>query len=498
LGKYFRGGYVSKPRPSALGAVLRFFRFANGLSEAEAADLFGMRPALLSQLERGEEGTLSRARLEELLARLDVPPDAIDHALYSLGVGVAPEPSASSVDPTPAQRRIIRRAAVGAGQGALESTEEKLTENVRRMMSGQARAEAATSWETLRELPPRRRRLAVETERRYWSWALAERLCEESERAAAHRASEAVELSRLGLRAAELAPETEPWRSRLLGWVWAFVANARRVQGDLPGAEEGFQRSDRLLEAGGAAGPVLLDGTRPLDLKATLRRYQGRFDEALVLLEQAFKVDSSQEARGRILVKKAHTLRHMGDLGKALAELRRAEILLKSSQDPRLVFVVKHSLAHSLWQLGQFREVEARLPEARRRAVETGNELDLIRTLWVEGGVSAGLGREEQARRSLEQVRRYFNAHRIGYDAALVSLELAVLYLEDERSLEVKKLSEEMFWIFKAQGVHREALTALRLFYEAARNEEATAELARGVVDYLKKARYHPELRFDL
>ncbi len=53
-------------------------------------------------------------------------------------------------------------------------------------------------------------------------------------------------------------------------------------------------------------------------------------------------------------------------------------------------------------------------------------------------------------------------------------------------------------WIFKAQGVHREALAALRLFYEAARKEETTAELARDLVDYLKKARYHPELRFDL
>jgi transcriptional regulator with XRE-family HTH domain len=498
LGKYFRGGYVSKPRPSALGAVLRFFRFANGLSEAEAADLFGMRPALLSQLERGEEGTLSRARLEELLARLDVPPDAIDHALYSLGVGVAPEPSASSVDPTPAQRRIIGRAAVGAGQGALESTEEKLTENVRRMMSGQARAEAATSWETLRELPPRRRRLAVETERRYWSWALAERLCEESVRAAAHRASEAVELSRLGLRAAELAPETEPWRSRLLGWVWAFVANARRVQGDLPGAEEGFQRSDRLLEAGGAAGPALLDGTRPLDLKATLRRYQGRFDEALVLLEKALKANNSPEARGRILIYKANTLKLIGNLQQALIELQKAELLLKDSKDPRITLVVKHSLAHNLWQLGRYKEAKALLADARRKAAETGNELDLVRVLWVEGGVAAGLGQRAQAFTALEQVRKYFNAQRIGYDAALVSLELAVLYLEDGRTGEVKKLSEEMFWIFKAQGVHQEALAALRLFYEAARRDEATAELARGLVDYLKKARYHPELRFDL
>lgn len=487
---------MSKPRPSPLGSVLRSLRSAAGLKSAEAARIFGMRPVRLYRLEQDLSGRLSKDRVEELLARLDIPPEAVDAALYALDLAFASEPPGSPVDPTPAEWQCILQAAISAGTGALEATREKLTADIRRERTSRARQRAASLWEALRALPPDRRWLAVETKRRHWTWALAERFCEESVRRAAHRADEALELARLGLRAAELAPEGEPWRSRLLGWAWAFLANARRVHGDLPGAEEGFLHSDRLLEAGALSDPDLLDGTRPLDLKASLRRYQGRFEEALALLDQALNANGSQEARGRLLIKKANTLELMGDCERAIKALRRAELLLKDSQDDRLVLVVQHSLAHSLWQLGRYEEAEALLPEARRRAIGTGNELDLVRVLWVEGGVAAGLGRREQALAALGQVRRYFNAHRIAYDAALASLELAVLYLEEGRAGEVKRLAEEMYWIFKDQGVRQEASAALRLFYEAARKEEATAELVRRLVEYLTKARHNPALRF--
>jgi hypothetical protein len=88
--------------------------------------------------------------------------------------------------------------------------------------------------------------------------------------------------------------------------------------------------------------------------------------------------------------------------------------------------------------------------------------LDLTRVLWLEGRVAAGLERREEALPALEQVRRYFTTEQIAYDAALASLEVAVLYLEAGRTGEVRTLAEEMLWIFKAQGVHREALAALK------------------------------------
>jgi tetratricopeptide (TPR) repeat protein len=157
---------------------------------------------------------------------------------------------------------------------------------------------------------------------------------------------------------------------------------------------------------------------------------------------------------------------------------------------------VKFASAGNLWQLGRHGEAEALLPELRQLAIDLGNELDLIRCLWIEGRVAAGLKRLEEALPALEQVRRYFTGQEIAYDAALASLELAVLYLEDHRAREVKVLAEEMLWIFTGQRVHKEALAALRLFSEAAQREDATPELAREILGYLNKARRNPERRF--
>ena len=84
----------------------------------------------------------------------------------------------------------------------------------------------------------------------------------------------------------------------------------------------------------------------------------------------------------------------------------------------------------------------------------------------------------------------------IGYDAAMVSLDLALLYVQEGRTGEVRRVAEEMVPVFAAQDVHREAMAALRLFQEAARREEVTAGLVREVVGFLKAARGDRELRF--
>jgi len=488
---------MPKSRPPALGASLRFLRFAHGWSEEDLGRALDIKPVLISRYERGSK-TLSRERLEQLLDVMGVPPEAIDGALYTLGVGLAFEGPGSPVDPTPEERRKIHQAAAVAGHGAAEATRSQLTANIRQLRTQQDRNRAGELWQTLRELSPRERLTAVETKRKYRNWALAERLCAESERAAAHRADRAMELAGLALRIAESASSNEVWDSRLQGYVWAFVGNARRVQGDLPGAEEAFLRSDQLWEAGAAADSGLLDGSRLLDLKASLRSYQGELNEALGLLDKAIQVAKTTEAQGRILIKKANALRFVNNYKDSNEALRRAEALIQEEQDPRLSFLVRFTLAANLWQLRSHEEAQALLPKVRELAVGLGNELDLVRVLWLEGRVLAGIGRPQEALPALEQVRRYFTSSQIAYDAALASLEVAVFYLEEERTGEVKRLAEEMLWIFNSQRVHKEALAALRLFCEAAGREEATADLARRVVDYLVRARNNPGLRFEV
>lgn len=82
-------------------------------------------------------------------------------------------------------------------------------------------------------------------------------------------------------------------------------------------------------------------------------------------------------------------------------------------------------------------------------------------------------------------------------DYALATLERAVLDLQEGRYAAVRALAEEMVWIFKAQGIEREALAALALFRKAAAEEKASVELARRLVQYLHRAQYDPDLVFE-
>jgi transcriptional regulator with XRE-family HTH domain len=488
--------------PADLRLVVSFLRALPRWTQEELSRASGVDRGLISDYELGAKAP-SRKTLERLASAVRLPYSHVEALLPMFRAARR----AAEDGLNRAEAGVPESVAEGLDQAILSAVIprikphllelEALVKGDEEVPAAQARQQAADLWETLSRMPIRQRRAAVEAEPKYWTWAVAERLCAESERAAAHRAGQASELAKLALRVAELVPASEPWRSRLQGYVWAFMANTRRVEGDLSGAEEAFLRSDRLWEAGAAVDPGVLDSSRPLDLKASLRRYEGRFEEALDLLERAQKTAMSAEASARLLIKKANTLELMGDYEGALSDLQQACSLAEGLQETRLLWLVRFALAANLWQLGRSTEAQALLPAVRELAEKAGNELDLIRVLWLEGRVAAGLDKREEALPALEQVRRYFTTEQIAYDAALASLEVAVLVLEAGRTGEVRTLAEEMLWIFQAQGVHREALAALKLFYEAARREEATAELAREILDYLNKARSNPGLRFQ-
>ncbi|HVT14732.1 MAG TPA: hypothetical protein VHQ90_00945 [Thermoanaerobaculia bacterium] len=220
-----------------------------------------------------------------------------------------------------------------------------------------------------------------------------------------------------------------------------------------------------------------------------------QWDEALALLDRA-RAAAPPTAAGRILLNRALTLEQAGESEAALAALHEAAPLAAEADDPRLAWGVRFNLISNLCHLGRYGEAAELLPEVRRLAVELGNELDLIRVLWLAGRVAAGQGRRKEARAGFDQARSDFASHGNGYDAALVALELAVLELEDGHTAAVRGLTQEMVGVFRAQGVHREALAALRLFGQAAEHETATAELARRLLAYLERARHDRRLRF--
>jgi hypothetical protein len=187
----------------------------------------------------------------------------------------------------------------------------------------------------------------------------------------------------------------------------------------------------------------------------------------------------------------------MGDLDGALTLLGEASPLIDSEREPRLMLCAQHNLVDFLSKAGRPAEARALLPKVRAISRELGNDLDLVRLTWTEARIAGDLGEAGEAERLFLAARDAFMAKGIGYDVALVSLELAALYAREERFAEVREVARVLMPVFEAQDVHREALAALRAFTHAALHDRVSAELLGRLSAFLVMARGNPDLRFE-
>jgi transcriptional regulator with XRE-family HTH domain len=482
---------VARDKLSPEALALIYLRSERGWLQKELADRHGY--ATYRQLSRYETGDqpLSREALDAFAASLGHSPEAVDALLFvhSLVAPASPEPS-SPVALTAEELRRIDRAAIAAGWSTAEEVRTRLIGHKRKRKAQAARREAGELWARLKPLSRQARRDRVVDSPELWSWALVERVCHESECTTAHKPNEALELANLALAIADCVEGGEDWRRRVQGYAWAHVANACRVANDLSGADEAFARAWDLWQAGATFEPDLLPKWRMLDLEASLRRDERRFVEALELLDLASRLAGGEPlALGRILLKKEYVHELIGDLDGALATLAEAAPFVEASGDLRLLFALRFETSKDLCALERHADAAKLLPDVRELAERLGNELDLVRVVWLEARVMTGQGRWKEAIAGLEQVRREFTSRVLPYDAALSSLEVAVLYLREGRIGDVKRLAREMAPIFQAQGFAREALASLSLFRDAAQQETATVELVLHVISEVEKAR---------
>ena len=134
--------------------------------------------------------------------------------------------------------------------------------------------------------------------------------------------------------------------------------------------------------------------------------------------------------------------------------------------------------------------------ETRALHVAMGNRVDLVRFQWLEGEVRLEMGDLESAERSFLEVKTYFVDQGIAYDAALVSLDLAMVYLQQARTTELKTLAGEMVTIFQALGIRRETFAALAFFRKALDIEQtATLGLLHELTETLERARRPEDFR---
>lgn len=392
-----------------------------------------------------------------------------------------------------------------AGAGGMPAYEIALEETSRTVADCEAvleqeRDEAPGLFLEILEQPTgSRESLLGEGTTRFHTWGVFELLVERSLEVTIQDAAHGETLGLLALRLSNHLGAARYGTERiadLQARAWAYIGNSRRMRFDFAAAEEAFQFAHARLKEGTQDG---LERAIFLDLRASLRRAQRRFGDALRLLGRAvtiFRGAGERHRAGRSLVKMSTVHHHAGDPAAGIPLLHQALELIDPEREPRLLLCARHNLIDYHAEIGHFVEAQKLYREARPLYRSFNEPWVQNRRSWVRGKIARGLGQFKQAETRFLAARDGFVKEGIPYDTALVSLELALLYAEQGRTEELKRLAADMVPIFTSQYIHREALAALTFLRQAVEAEQASRELVVRVAEFLRKSEHDPELRF--
>lgn len=354
------------------------------------------------------------------------------------------------------------------------------------------RTEAPQLLQELLRHPKERRRVLVRNSQRFRSWALCDLLLEESLKSGFHHPVEAVELAELAIEVSgqlEDATFGAAIVSDLKARSWTYLANSRRIGGEYRAASEAFRVAEALLEQGTGD---LLERARFFAFKATLYSDLSQYDASLKLFDRAIHIyrrSGEKQLLGQALIRKGLHCGYAGDPEAAIELLRRGLELVDTRQEPRLALAAHHNLILNLNDLGRHEEAAELLEASRPLYQQLGERINLMRLRWLEARLACSRHQLQEAESALHEVREAFIEQSLPHEAALVSLELASLYLEQGRTAEIKHLAEELFGIFQSIDLHRGAFAALILFEKCAQLETVTLALIQDTMTTLARLR---------
>jgi tetratricopeptide (TPR) repeat protein len=302
----------------------------------------------------------------------------------------------------------------------------------------------------------------------------------------------ALELAELALGAAERLEPRRCGRTVVQGLRargWAYLGDARRLAGDLAGAERALQLAVALLPEE-PSDP--LEAPEILSLQAALATDRGRLVQADRLLDRVlavYRVEPVPALLGRALVQRGVVAARAGRRESAIRLLREGAGHLDETADVRVLARALHLLLELLQEEGRQGEALLGLQRLRPLYGRLGDRQNLVRLRWLEGRLELGRDRPQAALKCLGEARAGFVAEGLGREAALASLDLAVLHARGGRWDEVRLLAGGLFPIFRMGDLRREGAAALLVFQQAVESQSATPELLAALAGYLLGSR---------
>jgi tetratricopeptide (TPR) repeat protein len=283
----------------------------------------------------------------------------------------------------------------------------------------------------------------------------------------------------------------------------AELANAYRVADDLAAAESSMRQAVE-RSALGSGDPLLL--ARLMDLQASLCCHRRQFALAIDLLDAVFVLyrdHGDEHQAGRALISRGLYTEYGGDPRQALVLLTEGFERIDAARDPDLALAAVHSILDCLVELGRSREARPLLARFRPLYERCGGRLTLLKLRWMEGKIAAGCHDLPAAERCFAEVRQGFEEAGLASPCALVSLDLAAVWLRQGRIADARRVVEEGIATFKALRIGREALAALLLLRDAFTHQGTALGMLRSAAEHLKRSEQLPGapgaqgLRFD-
>jgi tetratricopeptide (TPR) repeat protein len=300
---------------------------------------------------------------------------------------------------------------------------------------------------------PEAQRPALAASNEFRNLRLADLLLEESRDLQTDQPMLSEELASLALQIAEQrhAPKYARQVDEARASACVLIGAARRIAGDLRGAEQAFGRA-----AGYLTGPpdTLERGYYSQQL-AVLRRDQGRDDEATGLLWRAALIYNE----GADVLEEAACLAELGllfvadgQVARAILPLTRASEALDLHPDPSLAVLARLALGVCHACMGEADKAQRLVKTARARY---GRVADSVRQMaqcaWLEGKVAAYTGNLEDAPGLLDTAFKAFVRQERLYDAAFAGLDLAAVLARKGQLESLRFLIHDVVEGFRAE-----------------------------------------------
>lgn len=275
------------------------------------------------------------------------------------------------------------------------------------------------------------------------------------------------------------------------------LANACRLNDEFEQADELI--SDALWYLDDAGSGDLMIRTRLYDLLASLRIDQRRLGEALDLLDEVYERYEElgeMHLAGRALLSAGIATAYADAPREVAKYLRRGLGLIDAQRDPMLATQGQYELLVSLEECGEFQEASQLLLQSGLRHDFAEDPLNLLKLRWLEGRIFAGLRKHRRAEGILSEVKQGFLQRDRHYEAAIVGLELAAVFLRQRKTDEAEELAVEALETFRDLKVAYEARKAVLYLREAFRQKAASAGMVQTVIQFLQKLERDSTLSF--